>query len=125
MDFSLTKDFRYSMKRPMTLSKEFFGRRLQAIALACLVGLMSWLTLVTQPAFAANNKGTATPPVDQTLTEEPRDQAYEEAVEVIDDPNGVQKAYEKNLKQYRQENPDQKSLVEDAKELVNKATGGK
>jgi hypothetical protein len=24
---------------------------------------------------------------------------------VIDDPNGVQKAYEKNLKQYRQENP--------------------
>lgn len=113
------------MKRLMTLSKELFSRRLRAIALACLVGLMSWLTLVTQPAFATNNKGTATPPVDQAMTEEPRDQAYEEAVEVIDDPNGVQKAYEKNLKQYRQENPDQKSLVEDAKDLVDKVTGGK
>lgn len=113
------------MKRLMTLSKELFSRRLRAIALACLVGLMSWLTLATQPAFAANSKGTATPPVDQAMTEEPRDQAYEEAVEVIDDPNGVQKAYEKNLKQYRQENPDQKSLVEDAKDLVDKVTGGK
>jgi hypothetical protein len=113
------------MKRFMTLSKESVSRRFRAIALACLVGLISWFTLVTQPAFAANNKGTATPPVDQAMTEEPRDQAYEEAVEVIDDPNGVQKAYEKNLKQYRQENPDQKSLVEDAKELVDKVTGGK
>ncbi|PZU93791.1 MAG: hypothetical protein DCF32_23040 [Leptolyngbya sp.] len=108
----------------MTLSKEFFGRRFRAIALACLVGLMSWFTLITQPAFAANNKGTATPPVDQTMAAEPRDQAYEEAVEVIDDPNGVQKTYEENLKQYRQQNPDQKSLVDDAKDLVNKVTGG-
>ncbi|MBD2109009.1 hypothetical protein [Nodosilinea sp. FACHB-13] len=107
------------------LSKKFISRRLRAIALVCLVGLMSWLTLATQPAFAANNKATATPPVDQTMTEEPRDQAYEEAVEVIDDPNGVQKAYEKNLKQYKQENPDQKSLVEGAKDLVEKATGDK
>ncbi|MEA5450056.1 hypothetical protein VB780_15855 [Leptolyngbya sp. CCNP1308] len=109
----------------MTLSKEFFSRRFRAIALACLVGLMSWLTLATQPAVAANDKGTATPPVDQTLTAEPRDQAYEEAVDVIDNPNGVQKTYEENLKQYRQENPDQKNLVEDAKDLVNKVTGGK
>ncbi|MBW4483369.1 MAG: hypothetical protein KME14_12575 [Tildeniella torsiva UHER 1998/13D] len=113
------------MKRPMTLSKEFFSRRFRAIALACLVGLMSWLTLATQPAFAANDKGTAAPSVDQTLTAEPRDQAYEEAVEVIDNPNGVQKTYEENLKQYRQENPDQKGLVEDAKDLVNKVTGSK
>ncbi|MBD2233511.1 hypothetical protein [Phormidium tenue] len=113
------------MQRLITLSKEVISRRFRAIALVCLVGLMSWLTLATQPAFAANSKATVTPPVDQALTEEPRDQAYEEAVEVIDDPNGVQKNYEENLKQYRQENPDQKSLVDDAKDLVNKVTGGK
>ncbi|MBD1875270.1 hypothetical protein H6F75_17450 [Nodosilinea sp. FACHB-131] len=113
------------MQRLITLSKEVVSRRFRAIALVCLVGLMSWLTLATQPAFAANSKGTATPPVDQKMTEEPRDQAYEEAVEVIDNPNGMQKVYEKNLKQYRQENPDQKSLVEDAKGLVEKVTGGK
>ncbi len=59
------------------------------------------------------------------MTAEPRDQAYEKAVEVIDNPNGVQKTYEENLKQHRQENPDQKSLIEDAKDLVNKVTGGK
>ncbi|MEP0946306.1 hypothetical protein NC992_05430 [Leptolyngbya subtilissima DQ-A4] len=59
------------------------------------------------------------------MTEEPRDQAYEEAVEVIDNPNGVQETYEKNLKQYKQENPDQKSLVEGAKDLVEKVTGDK
>ncbi|MBW4461447.1 MAG: hypothetical protein KME47_14600 [Nodosilinea sp. WJT8-NPBG4] len=113
------------MQRLITLSKEVLSRRFRAIALACLVGLMSWFTLVTQPAFAADNKGTATLPVDQKLTEEPRDQAYEEAVEVIDNPNGVQKTYEENLKQYRQENPDQKSLVEGAKDLVDKVTGSK
>lgn len=113
------------MKRSMTLSKELFGRRLRAIALACLVGLMSWLTLATQPAFAASNQGTAASSVDQTMTAEPRDQAYEEAVDVIDNLNGVQKTYEENLKQYRQENPDQKGLVEDAKDLVTKVTGGK
>ncbi|MBD2111083.1 MULTISPECIES: hypothetical protein [Cyanophyceae] len=113
------------MQSLIMLSKEFISRRLRAIALVCLAGLMSWLTLATQPAFAANNRGTATPSVDQTMTEEPRDQAYEEAVEVIDNPNGVQETYEKNLKQYKQENPDQKSLVEGAKDLVEKVTGDK
>ncbi|MGG6237395.1 hypothetical protein ACQ4N7_02055 [Nodosilinea sp. AN01ver1] len=39
--------------------------------------------------------------------------------------NGVQKTYEENLKQYRQENPDQGGVVEGAKELVEKITPGR
>lgn len=108
----------------LTRSKKWFNGRLRAIALVGLVGVMSWLMLASQPAYAADASRSSTPTVDKTMTAEPRDQAYDEALEVIDNPNGVQKTYEENLKQYRQENPDQGGIVEGAKELVEKITPG-
>ncbi len=110
------------MQRLTMLSREFFGR-LRTVVLVCLVGLISWLAIANQPAYAANANRASAPTVDQAMTQEPRDQAYEEALEVIDDPNGVQKTYKENLKQFRQENPDQKEgLIEGAKDLVDKVT---
>jgi hypothetical protein len=112
------------MKRLITFAKIFFNRPLQTLALAGLIGVMAGFMVVHQPAYAADARPTSTSTVDKVLTEEPRDQAYEEAVEIIDDPNGVQKTYEENLKQYRQENPDQGGLMEEAKDLVKKITPG-
>ncbi len=110
------------MQRLINRSKEWFSSRLRAIALIGLVGVVSWLMLASSPAYATQAKGASTPTVDKTMTAEPRDQAYDEALEVIDNPNGVQKTYQENLKQYRQENPDQGGIVEGAKELVEKIT---
>ncbi|MBE9109329.1 hypothetical protein IQ273_07860 [Nodosilinea sp. LEGE 07298] len=110
------------MQRLITRSREWFSDRLRAIALVSLVGIMGWLMLASQPAYAAEAQRASTPTVDKTMTAEPRDQAYDEALEVIDNPNGVQNTYEENLKQYRQENPDQGGVVAGAKELVEKIT---
>ncbi|MGB3200896.1 MAG: hypothetical protein WBA99_08335 [Nodosilinea sp.] len=112
------------MQRLLTRSRKWFSDRLRAIALVSLIGVMSWLVLASQPAYAADARRESTPTVDQTMAAEPRDQAYDEALEVIDNPNGVQKTYEENLKQYRQENPDQGGIVEGAKDLVEKITPG-
>jgi len=112
------------MQRLITLTQKFFGRRLRSIALAGLVGFMGWLMIASQPAYAAKSAEASTP-VDQVMTQEPRDQAYEEALEVIDDPNGVQKTYKENLKQYRQANPNQEGIIDEAKDLVDKITPGK
>jgi hypothetical protein len=108
------------MQRLIARFREWLSSSLRPIAMVCLAGLISWLMLANQPAYAARVGPSSTPTVDQTMTEEPRDQAYEDALEVIDDPNGVQKTYEENLEQYRQENPDQDGIVEEAKELVDK-----
>lgn len=112
------------MQRLVILAQEFCDRCLRSLALACLVSIMSWLMVAPQPAYAASTPNTSTP-VDQVMAEEPRDQAYEEALEVIDDPNGVQKAYKDNLKQYRKDNPETRGLVEETKELIEKVTPGK
>ncbi|MGB3312254.1 MAG: hypothetical protein WBG32_22290 [Nodosilinea sp.] len=110
------------MQRLITRSRKWFSDCLRAIALVSSVGVMSGLMLVSQPAYAATAQGASAPTVDKTMTAEPRDQAYDEAIEVINNPEGVQKTYEENLKQYRQENPDQGGVVEGAKELVEKIT---
>ncbi len=112
------------MQRLIALTQEFFGRRLRSLALASLVGLMGWLMVAPQPAYAAKAAEASTP-VDQVMTQEPRDQAYEEALEVIDDPNGVQKTYKDNLKQYRQAHPNEEGIVDEVKGLVDKITPGK
>ncbi|TVQ07227.1 MAG: hypothetical protein EA368_14800 [Leptolyngbya sp. DLM2.Bin27] len=111
------------MQRLITLTQACFSRRVRSLILAGLGSLMGWLAIAHQPAYAASAVKDSTP-VDQVMAEEPRDQAYEEALEVIDDPNGVQKAYKENLKQYRQENPENNGPVESAKDLVKKITPG-
>ncbi|MGB5973546.1 MAG: hypothetical protein WBG38_09505 [Nodosilinea sp.] len=110
------------MKQLVTRSREWLSRSLNLLAVAGLASVASWLMLVSQPAYAATTLETPTPSVDQVMPKEPRDQAYEEALEVIDNPRGVQKTYQENLKEYRQENPDEGGVIEGAKELVEKIT---
>jgi hypothetical protein len=55
--------------------------------------------------------------------EEDRQAAYEKATEVINEPQGLEKVYEEDLKSFKKENPDENGLIEGAKDLVNKVTG--
>lgn len=55
------------------------------------------------------------------LREEDRQQAYEQAIKDSQTPQSVEKAYERNVKAYEQENP-QPNLIEKAEELVEKVT---
>lgn len=55
---------------------------------------------------------------------ESREEAYEEAKEIAEDPKrGIEKEYEKNVEEYLDENPQSGGLVQEAKSLVQKATG--
>ncbi|KAB8331276.1 hypothetical protein SD80_025565 [Scytonema tolypothrichoides VB-61278] len=56
------------------------------------------------------------------VREEDRQQAYEQAVKDSENLQTVEKTYERNVKAYKQENP-QPNLIEKAEKLVEKATG--
>lgn len=54
--------------------------------------------------------------------ETPREKTYEEEVNAINKPEGLEKEYEENLEAYEETQPD-KGLIQEAKSLVEKATG--
>jgi hypothetical protein len=56
------------------------------------------------------------------VREEDRQQDYEQAVKDSESLQTVEKAYERNVKAYKQENPEP-NLIEKAEKLVEKATG--
>lgn len=98
--------------------RSWFSRPWPAVILLCLGTLMLGSILATQPAYASPSPSTT--PGD-TASVEQREKAYDEALEVIDDPRrGTQEKYQENLSEYRQEHPDQGGIVEEAKELVKK-----
>lgn len=53
---------------------------------------------------------------------EDRTEAYEKAVEAVDEPQGLEKVYEKNLEEYEETQPDT-GIIQEAKQLIEKVTG--
>ncbi|MBD0343559.1 MAG: hypothetical protein ICV63_01720 [Coleofasciculus sp. Co-bin14] len=109
-----------------------FGKRILIFALMSLLSLSGLFAFTNQPALADRNSSRPTQQaVDRAYTyseatglkEEDRLDAYEEATEAINDPKGLDKIYEKDLKEFKQENPSENGLVEGAKNLVDKVTG--
>lgn len=94
-----------------------------------LLGLLSWTGLFVStalPGFAATlNQGasqeTVISPDGQSYAS--REEAYDQAIEAANDPEGLEKEYEKDIEIFKQEHPDQMNLVEEAKEVVEKVTG--
>jgi hypothetical protein len=76
----------------------------------------------SQPSYAA--KLTTQEKVDSASNKaiEPPAETYEEAVEEAKNPAKMEKAYEEDLKEYRESQPD-KGVLEGAKDLVEKVTG--
>ncbi|MBD2080805.1 hypothetical protein [Leptolyngbya sp. FACHB-17] len=103
-------------------------KRLMARVFAVLVvGLMAW-TGFFMPAYA--NVTLQPPGSEEVISPDgqeysSRQEAYEKAMEAANDPKGLDKEYEKDLKIFKKENPDQANLIEKAEAAVEKVVGDK
>ena len=109
----------------------YLGKVLRKIFL--VVSLISLLSLSGlsifshQPSLAAAYKDNS--PVLQkginadsnSQSVKSREDAYEKAIKAIDEPEGLEKVYEKNLDKYEKENP-QPGIIESAKEVIKEVT---
>ncbi len=99
------------------------------LGLISLISLSGLLLPVVQPSYAAAVRNTQTSPeekADQTYgyveSTGSREAGYEEAVKDAESLQSEEKAYERNLKTYKQEQPGA-NIVEEAKGLLDKVTG--
>ena len=94
------------------------------IGVVSLFNVVSWSSPLTQPSYAVSTPQEALQEIKRDQAAQSRGQAYEEAVEITEDPKtGVEKAYEEEIAEFRKEHPDEGGIVEGAKELVGKVTG--
>lgn len=103
-------------------------KRLMARVFAVLVvGLMAWTGFFV-PAYAdmtlqvPGSEEVIGPDGEQYSS---RQEAYEKAMEAANDPKGLEKEYEKDMKLFKKENPDEASLLEKAEAAVEKVIGDK
>ena len=119
------------MQRIFSVIGQAFGKRLLIFALMSLLSLSGLFIFANQPALAEKSlqpqeKINRAYDMNEAagIQEEERQAAYDKAAEVVTDPKeGLEKIYEKDLKAYKKENPNDNSLVEGAKNLVDKVTG--
>ncbi|NDJ18527.1 hypothetical protein [Myxacorys almedinensis] len=98
--------------------------------LVAVIGLLSWVGMSAIAVESSLASPTAKQAVGQEEVISPdsesygsREEAYDKAVEAVNNPQGVEKAYEKDLKIFKQENPEQNTIVDSAKEAVKKVAG--
>jgi hypothetical protein len=122
------------MQRIFSAIGQAFAKRILLFTLMSLLSLSGLFVFANQPALAdkpLNSPSKAEETIDRAYTfseatglkEEDRQEAYEEATEALNDPKGLDKIYEEDLKEFRKENPGENGLVEGAKDLVDKVTG--
>ncbi len=110
---------------------QVFGKRLLIFSLMSLLSLSGLFIFANQPALAGKQL-TPEEKIDRAyeldeaagLREEDRQKAYDKAADTVTEPKqGLEKIYEKDLKAYKKETSKDNSLVEGAKNLVDKVTG--
>ena len=120
------------MQQIFSAMSQAFGKRILIFALMSLLSLSGLFTFSGLPALADQSLSRPSQEaIDRAYTyseatgfkEEDRQAAYEKATEVINEPQGLEKVYEEDLKSFKKENPDENGLIEGAKDLVNKVTG--
>lgn len=93
------------------------------VTLVCLFNVVGWFSIFIEPSYAVSSPQEALSEIEKDLATQNPEDIYEEATEISKDPKmGVEKQYEKELKEYRQENSQGGGLLKGAKELVNKVT---
>jgi hypothetical protein len=94
------------------------------VILACLLNLVGWVSIFNLPSYAASTPEEELADIREDKAKINPEEFYEKATKTSEDPKmGVEKNYEKNLKEFYKENPEEGGLVEGAKQLVDKATG--
>lgn len=122
------------MQRIFSAIGQAFAKRILVLGLMSLLSLSGLFVFANQPAWAdkpLNRPSQSEAAIDRAYTlsegtglkEEDRQEAYEEATEALNDPKGLDKIYEEDLKEFKKENPNQTGLVEGAKKVVDKVTG--
>jgi hypothetical protein len=122
------------MQQMFSVIGQAFVKRVLIVGLMSLLSLSGLFIFANQPALAdkpLNRPSQAEEVIDRAYTmseatglrEEDRQEAYEEAAEAINDPKGLDKIYDEDLKAFRKENPGENGLLEGAKDLVDKVTG--
>jgi len=111
------------MQSVRKILRNMFQRSLVVLSLVCLFSFGGlWLP---QPGYAATNQSSmATEKADESYTEAAgsREAGYEEAKQDAESLRSEEKAYERNLQTYKEEQPNP-GLVEGAKDLIEKITG--
>jgi hypothetical protein len=107
-----------SMQKMLSALGRNFGKRFYAAVLAVVIGLVGWVAIAPQTSYAASDSTAQ-----QAQTAENREQAYEEAKSIANDPEGLEKEYEKNREEYLKSHPDEGGVVQEAKQAVERITG--
>lgn len=120
------------MQRILSTIAQAFGKRLLIFGLISLLSLSGLFMFSNQPALA-DKALSPEEKIDRAYTyneaaglrEEDRAAAYDAAAQAVqEDPKeAIEKIYEEDLKEFKEENPDENGLLEGAKELVEKVTG--
>lgn len=113
----------FLMRRLLSTLKDVFGKGMYVLALVVLLNVAGWMMAPASYAVPSSSDSSLTQTNNQESAES-REEAYEEAQEVVNDPKrGVEKEYEKNRDEYFQEHPGEGGVVQGAKNLVDKVTG--
>lgn len=117
------------MQRIFSVLGQAFRKSILVLGMLSLIIMSSLFIFVEQPSLAAPVSTGGQKLIQQekmdkeSETANLREEEYEEEVEAEKDP---EKVYEKNLKVYKESNPDEgivEKAVEGTKELVEKVTG--
>lgn len=120
------------MQRIFSAIGEALAKRLLIFGLMSLLSLSGLFVFANQPALAdVPSRRPTEEAIDRAYTmseatglrEEARQEAYDEATEAINDPQGIEKIYDEDVKAFKQETSDGSGLLEGAKDLVDKVTG--
>ncbi len=130
--FTVLQKKEIDMQRIFSAIGQAFGKSILVFSLMTLLSLSGLFVFTNQPALADKPLGRPTDEaVERAYTmseatgfkEEDRQEAYDEAAEAINDPKGLDKIYQEDLKEFKQENPGATGLVQEAKKVVEKVTG--
>ncbi|MBR8835623.1 MAG: hypothetical protein DSM106950_16825 [Stigonema ocellatum SAG 48.90 = DSM 106950] len=119
------------MKRIFSSLTQGFCQRIFALGLMLLISLSSSFFFVQQPGYAAISPANQLTPenkVDRAyeygeaagFEEQKREDAYEKAIKDSESPQTLEKAYERNLKAEKVQEP---NILEKAEELIQNVTG--
>lgn len=113
------------MKQVLSVLAQVCRKGILVLGLVSLISLSSLFVFIAQPVYAAANaQAEKVIQVEEYSSPvETREEAYEQAAEIAKDPEkNLEKVYKKELKAFKQEQPD-KGLVEEAQDLLDKVTG--
>jgi len=118
------------MKGIFSALKQVLSKSILVVCLISLISLSGIIILPQQPASASlgiKSNQTGTEYKTDGLAKENsavtnRDEAYEEAVKAAENPQGIEKIYEKDLQAYEKEHPSE-GILEKAEEVIEKVTG--